>query len=519
MPSLPRAAWLASGAIGAALLATSGLAARVPSLLVLAAAIAALGMVVPMARSQHARVAALLLGLGSVTAHAALAAMLGASSVATVPPPVGSGAWHATVVDVSSPSGTEQRAFLELSGEQPGDASWTVYAWLPRHPAVVPGDLLHVAGPFQPIPHDGSGFADFLVARGAQGTLRARTMRLTGTQGSFSSAVEQFRWGIDAAMSRAIPEPEAGLAAGILIGLRERVSREVADDFTTTGLTHVVAISGWNIALVAGIATALLRGLGLGRRPRSLLVMAAIIGYTILAGAEASVVRAAVMGGVVLLAREGGRPSGAAAALGVACWALLLFEPGMISDIGLQLSLAATAGLLALGRPAETAVERLTRGRAPGWFSETLGVSLAAQLATLPLILLHFGRLSLISPLANLLVAPVVPAAMLGAFVAVPLGPLTGLPLVGLITAPLMLVAWLPLTLMVRGARLLAGVPFANLELVSPFDLVTAVAALALLVSVLRRTRRRSGGARPDAPIQWPGSSRHARRRGPPGPR
>ncbi len=161
--------------------------------------------------------------------------------------------------------------------------------------------------------------------------------------------MEQLRWSIDGALSRAMPEPEAGLASGILIGLRERVSRSVGDDFTTTGLTHVVAISGWNIALVAGIATALLRGTGLGRRPRSLLVLAAIVAYTILSGAEASVIRAAVMGGVVIIAREGGRPAGAAAALGMACWGLLLVDPDMIDDVGLQLSLAATAGLLALG--------------------------------------------------------------------------------------------------------------------------------------------------------------------------
>ena len=156
--------------------------------------------------------------------------------------------------------------------------------------------------------------------------------------------------------SRAIPEPEAGLASGILIGLRERVSRAVADDFTVTGLTHVVAISGWNIALVAGIATALLRATGLGRRPRSGIVIAAIVAYTILAGAEASVIRAAVMGGVVLIARESGRPSGAAAALGLACWGLLLL--GAAHDR--RHRPAAVAGgdgrAAGAGRPAEAAV-------------------------------------------------------------------------------------------------------------------------------------------------------------------
>ena len=140
----------------------------------------------------------------------------------------------------------------------------------------------------------------------ASSSRAARWARSRATPSSWSAAraasrprSKRLRWGIDGTLSRAIPEPEAGLASGILIGLRERVSRAVADDFTVTGLTHVVAISGWNIALVAGIATALLRATGLGRRPRSAIVIAAIVAYTILAGAEASVIRAAVMGGVV----------------------------------------------------------------------------------------------------------------------------------------------------------------------------------------------------------------------------
>jgi competence protein ComEC len=258
----------------------------------------------------------------------------------------------------------------------------------------------------------------------------------------------------------------------------------------------------------------------MGRRLRSSIVIVAIVVYTILAGAEASVIRAAVMGGVVIIARESGRPSGAAAALGIACWGLLLVEPRMIGDIGLQLSLAATAGLLALGSHAEGAVRRITRDHAPRWFCETLGVSLAAQLSTLPLILLHFGRLSLISPLANLLVAPVVPLAMLGAAMGVLVGPLLATPLVALLMAPLLLASWLPLAAMSRGAGLLAGVPGANVELLPPFDLIGAALAGMALLATLRAVRRRSTRRQdrmpwqPPPPEPMPRSSRRRRRLG-----
>ena len=448
----------------------------------------------------RAALATLLLGIGSVLLRVALGAAFDATSTVAQPLPAGHGSWVAQVEDLSTPSGDEQRAFVRLRaapGTEPAATpTWRVYAWLPRYPALVPGDLVTVEGQLDTPPADAPGFAGFLASRAAAGTLKAVSLELLEHGSGVRPAVEQLRWSIDELLSRALPEPEAGLAAGILVGLRERVSRAVADDFTTTGLTHVVAISGWNIALVAGIATSLLRATGLGRRPRSLLVMAAIVGYTLLAGAEASVVRAAVMGGVVLLAREGGRPADATAALGLACWCLLLVDPAMVTDIGLQLSLAATAGLLALGGPAEAGVRRLAAGRAPRWFCETLGVSLAAQLATLPLILFHFGRLSLISPLANLLVAPVVPLAMLGAFVGALLGLVLVAPAMGLLLAPLSLLAWLPLAAMVRGGTLLAGIPFASLELPGPLGLAGAGIALAALLACLHLVGRpRSGSA------------------------
>ncbi len=468
MSRLPRAGWLALGAIAAAMLAEGGrFALPLPAGLALGlcGVVAVAGLLA--AALRRASVAAFLLAFGSVGLRAAAAGVLAGSALASPALPLGSGGWEALVVDVSSPAGAEQRAFVRLAPGT-GGGDWLVYAWLPRYPPLVPGDRITLSGTVQPPPVDAPGFADFLEARGAVGSLKAHTLALTASGDGFAASVEQLRWGIDAALSRAVPEPEAGLAAGILIGLRERVSRAVAEDFTTTGLTHVVAISGWNIALVAGIATALLRAVGLSRRARSAVVIVAIVAYTVLAGAEASVIRAAVMGGVVIVARESGRPSGATAALGLACWGLLLVEPRMIDDIGLQLSLAATAGLLALGSRAEAAVGRLTRDRAPRWLRETLGVSLAAQLATLPLILLHFGRLSLISPLANLVMAPIVPLAMLGAVVGVLLGPLLAVPWAAVLLSPLLVGAWLPLVLMTRGAGLLADVPLANVELGAP---------------------------------------------------
>ena len=206
---------------------------------------------------------------------------------------------------------------------------------------------------------DGSTFAAFLTRSGMDGTARISSFDLEGGAASALPAVEDIRRAADQALARVLPEPEAGLASGILVGRRDRVARDVVTDFATTGLSHVVAISGWNIAVVAGVVGSLLLAAGVGRRGRSVLIIVVICVYTLLAGGGASVVRAALMCGVALLARESGRPGSAATALGLAVWGLLLLDPTMATDVGFQLSVAATAGLLAWG---SRVTERL-RGR------------------------------------------------------------------------------------------------------------------------------------------------------------
>ena len=195
------------------------------------------------------------------------------------------------------------------------------------------------------------------------------------------------------------------------IGLRDVVSRDVTTDFRDSGLSHVVAISGWHIAMLGAVVAALLGGLP--RRPRSVIVVVAIFGYALLAGAAPSILRAAVMAAAVIVARESGRRGQASSALSLTVIALLVLDPVSITDVGFQLSAVATAGLLAWSTPLHGWLARRLPGRTPGWLLEALAVSLAAQASTLPLVLLEFGRLSLVAPLANLLIAPLVAPAML----------------------------------------------------------------------------------------------------------
>ena len=326
------------------------------------------------------------------------------------------------------------------------------------------------------------------------------------------------------ALQLALPEPEAGLAAGILVGLRERVDRSLAADFATAGVSHVVAISGWNIAIVAGLVGAVMRG-----RPRRLVTLAilgTVVAYVVAAGASPSVVRAAVMAGVVLLARESGRAGRAPTALALAAALLLIAEPTMIGDAGFRLSVMATAGLLAWANPLAARLRRVAGGRLPGWLAESLGISLAAQAATLPDVLATFGRLSLVSPVVNLAVVPLVPAAMLGGVVAMLAGGAGMLGAPAAVATLAGLPGWVVLHVIVTIVRIGASLPFAALTLpagvAEPAALVTG-AAILLAPTAWTRLRpaldgrtARDRGRPASAAARPPAARRSARRIGRP---
>jgi competence protein ComEC len=203
------------------------------------------------------------------------------------------------VESVGAPRDGQQTATLRSLAEATPQVR--VAATLPAYPEVAPGDRLTIEGPIRPRPD--SPYGEYLERIGAIGTLTTRSMSVERPPPDAAHAVEAARQAAASALTTVLPEPEAGLAAGILVGLRDRVDRDLAAAFTTAGVSHVVAISGWNIAIVAA-AIAAMAG-RLRRRRRSILTMVAIVAYVAFAGASASVVRAGAMAGVVLLRSRG----------------------------------------------------------------------------------------------------------------------------------------------------------------------------------------------------------------------
>ncbi len=507
MTRAPRATWLAVGTALAAAWAWLGLS-PVAAVAVALAAVAVGGAARPFAARSSGRVAhlpAMAIAAGAGAALLGLRVMLGPAAWQPPPLPDGTGPWRAIVVSVGSPRDGSQQARLALLTADPDPE---VAATLPAFPVVRTGATVEVGGRLEPPPED-DPYGEYLRRTQTAGTLQARRLVLIAAADGVT--LQAARDAAGDALRIALPEPEAGLAAGVLIGLRERVDRQLAADFATAGASHVVAISGWNIAIVAGLVTAVLRG-----RPRRLVALGVggtIVAYVIAAGASPSVVRAAVMAGVVLTARESGRAGRAAPALALAAALMLMAEPAMIGDAGFRLSVAATAGLLAWATPLGRWIGSLRGGRVPAWLAEGLGISLAAQAATLPDVLVTFGRLSVVAPGVNLLVVPLVPAAMAAGVVAMAGGTATMLGVPPLVATVAGLPGWLILHAIVLVIRVAAAVPFAAVaippEIAPLVALIPALAVIAAPSAIRaarhRRGRRRASPSHPAAVARAPG--------------
>lgn len=222
---------------------------------------------------------------------------------------------------------------------------------------------------------------------------------------------------------RAVLDPAAAaLLPGLVVGDVSALPREVAHDFEKSGLTHLTAVSGANLAIVCGAALVLLHVLGLGARLSALGAGAALVGFVILAGPEPSVLRAALMGAIALLGMVLGRDRSALPSLAATVLVLLLFKPSLATNLGFTLSVVATAGLVVVS-PLWAAALR-ARGFPPK-AAELLAVAGSAHLLTAPVLAAVSGEVTVVAVVANVLAEPVVaPATVLGVLATL-LGPVS----------------------------------------------------------------------------------------------
>lgn len=342
-------------------------------------------------------------------------------------------------------------------------------SWLP----LLPSQQVRAEGRLRPAA-PGDDVAAVLAGRGPVQVLGppSRVQRVAG----------HLRAGLREAVAP-LPDDAGGLLPGLVVGDTSRLLPEVRDDFKVVGLTHLTAVSGTNVAIILAAVLALAGGFGVGLRTRPVVAGLGLVAFVVLVRPSPSVLRAAAMGAVGLLALASGGRRRAVPALAAAVLVLVLVSPELAGSPGFALSVLATAGLLVLGPLWRTALAR----RLPGWLADALAVPAAAQVACGPVVVALAGTVGLLSVPANLLAVPAVaPATVLGVTAAL-LAPVS-LPL----AQGAAWLAWLPAAWLVGVARVGADLPGAALPWPDGTGGALLLAALSLVaVPLLARPRLR----------------------------
>jgi len=364
---------------------------------------------------------------------------------------------------------------------------------VPQYPEYQYGDLLDVRGELTtpPVLED-FDYREYLARRGIGSLVQYPEVSVesSGHGNAVVATIIDVREDLEASLEGALPQPEASLSAGILLGSRQSLPADLRSDMDATGTSHLVAVSGQNITILAAAVLAALSWL-IGRRSACWAALGAIVAYAAFVGAEPSVVRAAIMGAVFIFSIAFGRQNSGWVALLLAAALMTAHDPRVVHEVSFQLSFAAVLGLVTLSSPLHERLN-LVLDRPPGLRDfpltrpamDVLVLSVASMAFTMPITAVNFHQVSVAAPVANLFVVP--------AFVAVA-GASAVVALSGLLSADLAdrlaWMAWLPAAYMVTAIGWFAGLPVASVRL-QGFAVPQAVAYYGVLACACAWMRR-----------------------------
>jgi competence protein ComEC len=315
-------------------------------------------------------------------------------------------------------------------------------------------------------PRNGFDEKTYLRRHGIHVVLRASHWRVVGRRGGLGGLADRLHRSIAASLEHGTGEERRGLLLGVLLGDDSGLDEELRDRFRASGLYHLLAVSGQNVAFVAGAALIAGWTLGLARWVAELGALAAIGCYVLAVGPQPSVVRAGIAGALASLSWLAARERDRWYFLGVGALALLVWNPYSALDVGFQLSFAAVAAIFLVAPK----IERFLEGYPmPGWLRPVLAISTACGVVTAPILWLQFGSVPVLTVVANALAAPAMIPLLGLAFAAAvvhPLAPGAGAALVWLAGWPAAYIAWC--------ARLIGGLPGARVSAPWALALVAA---------------------------------------------
>src|SRR3989339_104510 len=312
-----------------------------------------------------------------------------------------------------------QKLYIEASEPFYG----TILVNTARYPEYEYGDEVFISGEIaEPTSFSDFSYKNYLARYSVYSVSYDPYIELVsrGNGNWFLAAMFAFKGKFEDVLNEIFPEPSSSLAAGLLLGSRRGIPEDVQNDFRDVGLSHIVAISGYNITIVIAFVCSLLSFLP--KRKQIMFSCFFVVLFTFFVGASAAVVRAAIMGLISLMAIFFGRRNFALRSMLFEAFFMNLFNPKiLIYDVGFQLSFAATFGIIYVSPILKEFFEkRLSRiySIIPETFSvrDSLFLTLSAQITTLPIMLNSFGRVSLVAPIVNVIVAPMIPMAMMFSF-------------------------------------------------------------------------------------------------------
>lgn len=273
----------------------------------------------------------------------------------------------------------------------------------PAYPQYHYGDRIRISGPIRLLPRSGGGASSYVI-------YFPKTERVSSKNNSFLAVVGTIRQKIVLLFVQTLPAEYAGLLLGIVFGIRESMSASFSTDLRLAGLTHVIAASGMNVTMVASFA-AVVFGTFLKRQQALIVSIVFILLYSLLAGFQASIMRAAIMSIILCFGQLFGRQVLAIYSLCLTGIVMLFLFPYLLVDIGFQLSFVSTLGLLVIPHM----LEKISLFRVMSTkviIGEDILTTIAAQIATLPLLLSYFGTYSLWSIVVNTIVLWTIPILM-----------------------------------------------------------------------------------------------------------
>jgi len=378
-------------------------------------------------------------------------------------------------VIASEPDVRDDRVQFQLDAETVTRAGQTVAAdgqvlvQAPRTSDIRYGDRVTATGLLiTPGESDTFSYSDYLARSGVFTIMpNAAVEVLSSGHGSpVYSALLDLKADAQNAIAANLPEPDAALLSGILLGKQQGIAPNVSDAFSRVGASHIIAISGFNMAIVSAVVMRLLGSLNVPRRWAAAAGITIIVIYTLFVGANPAVIRAAVMSSLLVIGEVIRRKTYVPASLAFVAILMSALNPYILWDVSFQLSLFAVLGLSLFVDPLSKAFEQLlyrilprpTAASASSFLGEALIVTLAAQITTLPLIVLYFRQVSLASIVVNLLIIPAqAPLLIVGGLAVL----LAWIPGVGqtLFWFDLIMLSWT-----ISIVRLFAHLPFATIE-------------------------------------------------------